>query len=296
MTKILICICTYYRNIELINCLNSINKTNSEKKFNIKVLILDNSRDKHAFNIYNRYKSILKFKIEYISEKKRGVVIARNKGLNIAKKRNIHYLGFLDDDCEVKKNWFKNLYKLIIQYKPEIITGPQKHKNNLAYIFEKNYVNKLQYIKWASNNNVFISKKILKKENLIFDKKLNYFGIGEDQLFFLSLYHKGYKILWSKKLIVKEISHKHRQGLKWIIQRSFRLGVIGCYIDTQIKGKVQGLLLNYIKSIYYFLLSIFVSFQLTRKYFYFYSVSYFFKCLGRIISFLIFQRKVYYKK
>ena len=34
---------------------------------------------------------------------------------------------------------------------------------------------------------LYLKKNIILKENIFFDKKLNYFGMGEDQLFFSKL-------------------------------------------------------------------------------------------------------------
>ena len=296
MIKILICICTYYRNKKLIDCLSSLNKATLPNNLKIELLILDNTKNKNAFNIFKKYKKKFSFPVIYSNEEKRGIVYARNKCLKIGKKKEINYLGFLDDDCKIKNNWFVNLKKLIIKFKPSVITGPQKHKNELADIFEKNYNKDIAFVKWSSNNNVLIKREILIKENLYFDTKLNKFGMGEDQLFFLKLYYRGYKILWSKKLIVSEITHKHRKSLKWIIRRSFRLGVLGSYIDKQINGTINGFIINYLKSCFYFLKSSLEITKFLKKNFYFYSASYFFRALGRILSIMIYKKIDFYKK
>ena len=39
--------------------------------------------------------------------------------------------------------------------------------------------------------------------------------------------------------------------MKWVVDRSFRLGILGNYIDKKIYGSIIGNLLNYLKSIYY---------------------------------------------
>ena len=55
------------------------------------------------------------------------------------------------------------------------------------------------------------------------------------------------------KVKVYEKMHEHRTNLKWMINRSFRLGVLGHYIDKKEYGKLNGLFVNYFKSIYYLL-------------------------------------------
>ena len=69
---------------------------------------------------------------------------------------------------------------------------------------------------------------------------------------------RGYQILWSKKLRVVEKSHKHRLNIQWIKQRSYRLGVIGYYIDKKIYGTFLGFFINYLKCLIYFLMSLFL--------------------------------------
>ena len=46
---------------------------------------------------------------------------------------------FVDDDCQVDKNWIKNIYELL-KKEADVITGPQKYekKNNYSHLFEKN--------------------------------------------------------------------------------------------------------------------------------------------------------------
>ena len=110
-----------------------------------------------------------------------------------------------------------------------------------------------------SINNLLVQKKV-KVKIVIVDNSINYssfkivnkFGIGEDQLFFLTLHKYGHKIYWSKTIKVFEDSHLHRLNLKWLIRRSFRLGVLGHYIDINIHGRLTGFTINYLKCVYYF--------------------------------------------
>ena len=41
--------------------------------------------------------------------------------------------------------------------------------------------------------------------------------------------------------------HEHRLNLRWLIRRSFRLGVLGHYIDISLYGKFIGFIINYLK-------------------------------------------------
>ncbi len=300
--KILICICTYKRNNTLNKCLMSFNKAIIPLNFNIKFLIIDNTINGNAKSFINKVKKKFNYKIFYVNEKKRGIVYARNKCLDEIKKINCDYFSFLDDDCEIDQKWFLNFKKTINTHKVEIITGPQIHridtkiKNNLAVIFEKKINNDKKFVNWAATNNVILSKKILLTSNLKFDINLNKFGIGEDQLFFLQLYKKGHQILWNKKIKVYEKKHSHRSTMKWVVDRSFRLGILGNYIDKKIYGSIIGNMLNYIKSLYYLILSILTALQPFQKLYIYKLISFFFRSLGRILSPFLFKKTEFYKK
>ena len=161
----------------------------------------------------------------------------------------------------MNNNWLKNIFKLFNKIDADVITGPQLYegqsKNNHMFLFEKNYKKKLLKVTWAASNNVFFKFDILKQEkNIKFDKNLNKFGMGEDQLFFSVISKIGYKIYWSQKVVVTEKMHPHRSNINWIKERSKRLGILGHYLDIKIHGKIIGYIVNYLKSFYLFFLSL----------------------------------------
>jgi succinoglycan biosynthesis protein ExoM len=270
ISKILICIPTYNRTKSLIDCIKSIKKLKNNKFFDIQILIVDNSINNNSYKVVKKFNKKNCLKIYQTHEKKRGIVHARNKCLQIARKLKPNYVGFIDDDCAIDKDWLKNIYKLLNKINADIITGPQLYKgegeNNFTYLFEKKYKKKLLKVKWAASNNVIFKFDILKEQkNIKFDKCLNKFGIGEDQLFFSMLDKIGYKIYWSKEVFVTEKLHPHRSDLNWIKERSKRLGILGHYLDLKIHGKMCGYFVNYIKSFYLFFYSIMIYINIFNK-------------------------------
>ena len=196
MKTLVICICTYKRNKSLIDCLKSLEKLNTVKNIKVEVLIIDNTINNNSFNVIKNIKKKYKYNITFINEKKRGVVYARNKCLNNLKVLNPNYASFIDDDCIVDPYWLTNILKLLKSNNVDIITGPQLHKDrlnmdynkiNFTKYFEKKYVKDSKSVDWAATNNVFFKYSVIKNKKLLFDTKLNKFGMGEDQLFFLNL-------------------------------------------------------------------------------------------------------------
>ncbi len=302
MKKIILCICTYNRNIKLVNCLRSVEKLKLSRKYRLEVLVLDNSINSIAKNIIKDYQKKTNNKIFYKSEKKRGIVFARNACLNFLKKKKPEYIGFIDDDCTLNQYWLINAFKIMRELKADIVTGPQLYDKdvlankrlNFSKFFEKNYKKESLKVKWAATNNVFFKFHAI-KNNIKFDKNLNKFGMGEDQLFFSMLSKLGKKIYWSQKIQVTETIHYHRQNIKWLSNRSFRLGVLGNYIDRKIYGNTLGLLINYLKSIYFLIKFILYSLLPLKKNYFIHLNNFFFRALGKLLGPFIFDKVKFLK-
>ena len=298
--KLSICICAFNRNKSLEKCIKSLNKIKKKIKIKINIIIVDNSKNNNLLKIKKKLIEISKYKIIFLSEKKRGIVLARNKYLKKLKIINPDYVAFFDDDCIVNKYWLENSLKTVNLKKADVVTGPQiylnKNATNYSQLFEKRYGDKKVYqVKWAASNNVLIKYKVLKKKKLFFDKKLNKFGVGEDQLFFSNINRLGYKIFWNKNIKVYEKIHNHRQNYKWLIERSYRLGVLGHYIDKKEYGKLNGLFVNYFKSIYY-LLKFMISIIYIKKNYFEIIINYLVRFYGRLAGPFVFKKMDFYKK
>jgi len=301
MKTLIICICTYNRKESLSKCLKSLGKLNNSSILKIIILIIDNTTSNQSFELIKKIKKKFKYKIILVNEKKRGVVHARNKALNKLKSLNPHYVSFIDDDCTVNKSWLVNILNIIKKKNADIVTGPQiyikDNKNsNYTKFFEKNYNTNIKKVKWAATNNVFFSYNIIKKQKLIFDKSLNKFGMSEDQLFFSILNQKDYKIYWSNNIKVYEKSHQHRSNIYWLIKRSFRLGVLGHYIDRKLHGNFLGYLANYLKSILYLLYTIKSIATIYNKNSRISGINFIFRFLGKLIGPVIFNKIDFLKK
>ena len=84
--------------------------------------------------------------------------------------------------------------------------------------------------------------------------------------------------------------------MKWVIDRSFRLGILGNYIDKKIYGSITGIIINYIKSIYYLLLSILTALYPFQSLYSYKLISFIYRSLGRMLSPLLFKKIQFYKK
>ena len=146
---LVICVCTYNRNLSLVKCLKSINNLFVVLNVKIQIIIVDNSINYNSFKLVKKLKKSFKYKIIQLHEKRRGIVYARNKCLSKIKKINPKFICFFDDDCIVGRFWLKNVFKILKSTNAEIVTGPQIpfKKNrlndsnliNYSQFFEKKY-------------------------------------------------------------------------------------------------------------------------------------------------------------
>ena len=132
--KLLIGVCTQNRNNLLKKNLYSINKLNIPKFVDPIIVIVDSSKNSLSKTIISKFKKKKSFKkkVIYSVVKRRGIPIARNEILKIAKKINPKFLCFFDDDCTVSKIWLVNNLKIFKETNCDVITGPQLHQYNSA--------------------------------------------------------------------------------------------------------------------------------------------------------------------
>ncbi len=298
MKKILICICTYNRNQSLMNCLRSIEKMKLINKFFLEVFILDNTITFNSKNIIKKYKKIKSRKISLQNEKKRGIVFARNACLDFARKSKSEYIIFIDDDCIFDKSWLVNAFDTLKKYNADVVTGPQEYeiKNssidniNFTQFFEKKYPKNILKVRWAATNNVLLKSNIIKETNLKFDKNLNKFGMGEDQLFFQQLSKLGIKIFYSDKIKVTENIHNHRFNINWLKNRSLRLGILGNYIDRKLYGNLIGTIINYLKFFYLMFKIFFIFIVPFKKNYKFILYNCYYRAIGKLYGPFVFKK------
>ena len=286
--RIIVSICSRSFNNNLLKLLNTINQNHNAFNLNIKVLITFNNLKKINQD-QNRFikKKLNKINYKIIYEKKIGISQVRNKALKFLKKLKFDYCCFLDDDCKIKKNFIINHIKFIEKYKCSIVGGPQLYNSKKAFFkaLERSY-NCGKDISWASTNNVFFKKSIL-KHNLIFSENVTKYGFGEDQLFFTQLSRLGEKIKWNNNPVF-EIAQKKRENFKWFLSRNYKYGLTGILIDKELYGFGCAFLLNILKaSLVLFKSFLYLLLIPIKPVNNFYQGSgYFFRFIGRALNFL----------
>ena len=208
--------------------------------------------------------------------------------MNKIKNKNISYVGFLDDDCKIDKNWLLSMTSFINVHKCDIVGGPQLHEvknnkyKNLYALLEPLNSNR-QKVNWVATNNCFFKKEIIKKSNIKFNESLKNIG-GSDQLFFGKLKMLGFSIMWNATATVKEYRQIERENFTWFLKRNFRYGYSGLTIDRSIHGNKLGFLINIFKIILLFFLSLLNLFFIFKKFNFIQTLFYLMRAAGRVFA------------
>lgn len=245
--KITICITTYKRPIALDFLLKKIKILNVKEGYLVNVLIIDNDENKSAWAIYNMHKKSFPFPIYYVLEKRRGISYARNSALKHSIYRS-DFIIFIDDDEYPEKEWLNNLLETQKKYNADIVTGPVLsvfEEKPPTWIEQGGFFNRRRFktgtrVEYVATGNVLIKTSILLEQNgYFFDNRYALSG-GEDTHFFMRLKKQGYSMYWCDEAIVYEKIPKSRVNIKWLVQRSFRLGntIAFCEIELYPRKKL----------------------------------------------------------
>lgn len=213
-----IAVITYNRPQKLTQCLNSILKQNSTPP---QIIIIDNDNNKSSFSTFNKFKKTLN--LHYFVQPKKSRSHARNLALS---KCRTDYLAFIDDDCLLNKNWYRQAIKNISK-NPDttFFLGKSILKNRcsfLALIQHKNYqhwfLNQKNLNFCLDTKNLIINLKSLK--NLHFDIK---FPIFEDIDFGLQINKANLSGKYIPNLI---IYHPEETNIFKIFKKNYHRGQI----------------------------------------------------------------------
>lgn len=230
--SISIVIATKDRYEDLIECLNSIEKTLKSKiRKNVEVIVVDNnSKDARIKNLQKEFEHV-----RLLEENRVGLSYARNKGIVNAKGDIIISL---DDDVIVREGWLENILKNFDDLEVACVTAnvlPKDLNSESKILFEtygglgRGSEKKIYDLKWfnkyrikalptweigatacaAFKAEIFRDPSIgLLKEELGAGSPT---GCSEDTYLFYSILKNGYKIVYEPSAIVY---HKHRDNKK----------------------------------------------------------------------------------
>lgn len=247
MVNIVVCIITYDRPNLLKNTLESLFLMELSKDINLTICVIDNFKDETSRELVSKYIAKSGLKVDYITEKIKGITYARNSALEYAQDNDYDYIAFIDDDDTADVKWLDELYNSIKDYNADIVKGSinysfEKGKEYLKYldIFSNINAETGSKISTAWSNNVIFSVKCIRDSNIRFDHRFDKIG-GSDSHFFKQLYEKDYKMFYCKEAIINSNIEGKRTGFYWLARRNLRVGANISISDKILYGKKKAL-------------------------------------------------------
>ncbi|KAB7610441.1 glycosyltransferase family 2 protein [Amylibacter sp. SFDW26] len=244
-----IAICTRERRTLLIRLLASLAQIEIPHNVKITVLIIENDTEPKLQKTLLDLK--YPFEIKYINENNIGLVHARNRALDEAKKIRANWVAFLDDDEEVDIDWLKSYVNAV-----HCLPNAKIFFGSVWYRYPNNYSPYLRQTKPSSRKlgklpqifdtgNVLLHTSTLQAGTLDhrFDHQFNFSG-GEDTEFFTRLKDLGYKICYVPNAKIFEDKTGNRALLSSNLERSRRNQTNYCRMARMYRGKLYSVMAN----------------------------------------------------
>lgn len=205
-------------------CIESILKQNLD--IEKEIFVVDNNSNDETPTIIKQYP------VKYIFEEKKSPAAARNKGLKTIKQlgKRPEFVAFVDSDAVLPYDWAKKGINLLKKYEKKYETiagvgGPAKSvdKNLITEMLDCLFYgiissNNEKFVKSLPTMNLIYRYKYI--EDMYFDENF-IFAAGEDVDFNFRLIKKGFKLLYSKDLLVY---HHHPTKISKIVKKWFSYG------------------------------------------------------------------------
>lgn len=209
----------------------------------LNIVVVDNDPAGSASFVTPDFKEGDLIHITYLNEKRQGIPIARNTGMQHALKTS-DYFAFIDDDEYPQANWISTLLSLAIELNSDCILGPVNpvfpegtpRWIRGSRVFEGwNHPDRSR-IGEAASNNVLVRCEFVRHNGIAFDERMQATG-GSDYRFFRECVEAGMSIHWSSQAAVFEDIPRSRTQLRWMAQRQIRLGNTFA-VDARLSGNL----------------------------------------------------------
>lgn len=220
--KVVVTIATYQRPDMLAQLLKSLQ---TEMNVSLRIVVVDNDPAGSARNVIQQFGNV-----EYVHEKKPGIVAARNAGLGHV--RDEDYVVFVDDDEWVCDRWLKRLLDTAYDYSADAVVGPvlpvfpegAPKWATEGYYFRRRRFATGKTLSVAPTNNTLLRVDAMRRLSVPkFDERFSETG-GSDTEFFLRIAATGAKIVWCDEALAWEHVPRGRMTRKWVVRRQIRLG------------------------------------------------------------------------
>jgi succinoglycan biosynthesis protein ExoM len=230
---IAICVTTCFRPEGLRRLLESLAALQFIKNVppDIRIVIVDNDAAGSARRVCDDVRASHGIALEYEIEARRGIPIARNHAVDMAKQQRVDFIAILDDDEVADVHWLDELMAAQVEFEADVLTGPVlpyfmgATDRWLQRFFERANLANGQDLR-HNYNYVYTSNLLARAElfrDLRFDERFALSG-AEDTHLFMQMFEKGYRAVWAENAVVTEWLPESRTNPQWLWKRAYRRG------------------------------------------------------------------------
>jgi glycosyltransferase involved in cell wall biosynthesis len=205
----------------------------------LQVIVIDNDSSESARSVCDEAAERHAYSLRYVVEKRRGIPIARNAALAVVLSDS-DFVAFIDDDEIPESDWLAELLRVQDCYKADVVTGPclpRYVEPPPRWISEGGFHDRPRHPtgtlrRVAFTHNALVRASVFDSLDRYFDESMALNG-GDDEEFFTCVFAAGFKIIWADNAIVHESVPASRSTVRWLLQRSFRVGTSSAWVQLK---------------------------------------------------------------
>lgn len=237
-----VCVVTFKRPNLLRRLLQSLSELDPISGESHEIIVVDNDVLGSARSVCAGFS---KPGIRYAIEPVRGIARARNRAVSMASGGAI---AFIDDDERASPAWLRMLVETASVSDADIVAGPVLPEYaagapswvRLAGVHDRPRHKSGTRVEAVSTANVLIARRVLPKHQKAFDEAFGLAG-GSDRDLLMRLAKEGAKNIWEDAAEVYEYVPLERCRARWIVQRTFRVGLTDAQVARKHRGQLVGM-------------------------------------------------------
>jgi succinoglycan biosynthesis protein ExoM len=209
--------------------LGALDSQKKDGSFTYSVVITDNDSDKSAERVAIDFCSATAMRIDYCTEPRQNIALARNKALQCA---DGELVAFIDDDELPVDHWLLSLFKTYEEFGADGILGPvlpyfdhdpPRWVRNGRFFDRPNHVTG-HMMSWSESRtgNLLFRKSIINGNDSPFRPEFD--TAGEDMDFFRRMIDRGFVFRWCSNAVAYELVPPERCNLSFLMKRALLRG------------------------------------------------------------------------
>lgn len=210
----------------------------------LRVIVVDNDAAGSARDTVAAASKDSRWPLQYEIEPERGISFARNRAVALA--GDCEYLAFVDDDEVVDPAWLDELLWAQRRFEADAVAGRVTAEYEVtppSWLTEQNVLSSRSR-PTGTTLDVFATTNLLLKRRALdsiegpFDPRFALSG-GSDGFLAIQMARAGRRFVWCEEAVTTEFMSRGRMGLKWVLQRYYRIGNIRPWFERALEPELR---------------------------------------------------------